>query len=439
MDISKTQPIYNLKAIVQKTGIKADTLRAWERRYDLPQPGRTSGGHRLYSLQNIDEIKWLMARIEEGMTIGLAVELWHSINEQGEDPLAIKPLNPMSVVNIGNESPLKSLRQQWLERCLEYDEVGANSILNHAFAMFPIELVCEEILLSCLVQIGEDWYQNNLSVQQEHFISNLILQKISALAATVPNPTRHESIILACPPDEKHTIALHIFSLLLRYQGWNTIYLGANVPAAKFEDIITKTNPTLVILSAQRLSTASTLLDMVFQLRKLEVQTAYGGRIFNLETEIRGRIPSHFLGAKITEGLPLVERIINDTTLIPESPGMSENNRQMIRTFHARQAIIGTDAWRALNGDSSSYPYLLETNARLVEGISAALHLGDVDFMDNELEHTRQLMTNYKIPSDWTDNFLQAYYQAASWHLGSDCQPIIEWLEKASNHKHPSS
>ena len=52
---------YNLKAVVQETNLKPDTLRAWERRYGLPNPERTAGGHRLYSQRDIDTLKWLIA------------------------------------------------------------------------------------------------------------------------------------------------------------------------------------------------------------------------------------------------------------------------------------------------------------------------------------------------------------------------------------------
>ena len=53
-------PTYNLKAVVQETGLKPDTLRAWERRYGIPEPDRTGGGHRLYSQHDINTLKWLL-------------------------------------------------------------------------------------------------------------------------------------------------------------------------------------------------------------------------------------------------------------------------------------------------------------------------------------------------------------------------------------------
>ena len=66
---------------MRETGIKADTLRAWERRYGLPVPERSPGGHRLYSQYDIETIKWLQARQEEGLRINRAVDLWRSMQE----------------------------------------------------------------------------------------------------------------------------------------------------------------------------------------------------------------------------------------------------------------------------------------------------------------------------------------------------------------------
>ncbi len=81
-------PVYNLKFILKETGVKADALRAWERRYDLPKPQRTSGGHRLYSEYDIETVKWLRARQAEGISISQAVGLWKETIETGSDPLA---------------------------------------------------------------------------------------------------------------------------------------------------------------------------------------------------------------------------------------------------------------------------------------------------------------------------------------------------------------
>ena len=83
-----TTPAFNLKAVLKETGLAADTLRAWERRYGLPVPQRSAGGHRLYSQRDIETIKWLIRRQAEGLSISRAVDLWNEQLGSGSDPLA---------------------------------------------------------------------------------------------------------------------------------------------------------------------------------------------------------------------------------------------------------------------------------------------------------------------------------------------------------------
>ena len=69
------EPVYNMKAVVEATGISAATLRAWERRYGALSPGRTDSGYRLYSARDIAVLRWLKARVDEGMSISQAISL----------------------------------------------------------------------------------------------------------------------------------------------------------------------------------------------------------------------------------------------------------------------------------------------------------------------------------------------------------------------------
>ena len=92
--MSDTTPIYNLKAVMNEVGLSASTLRAWELRYGLPKPRRTAGGHRLYSKQDIEMLKWLVERQKEGLSISQAVEMWKvaSAGEQNIPPRTEAPL-----------------------------------------------------------------------------------------------------------------------------------------------------------------------------------------------------------------------------------------------------------------------------------------------------------------------------------------------------------
>src|SRR4030042_2381409 len=80
-------PVYNLRVVLKETGLKADVLRAWERRYDLPHPQRTAGRQRLYSDYDIATIKWLKTKQAEGLSISRAVQLWKDSIAAGREPL----------------------------------------------------------------------------------------------------------------------------------------------------------------------------------------------------------------------------------------------------------------------------------------------------------------------------------------------------------------
>ena len=125
------QPTFNLKAVVQETGLKPDTLRAWERRYGLPQPQRTDGGHRLYTRRDIDTLKWLVARQEDGLSISRAVGTWEALVAEGKDPLletvdlfTSEPAATFTTLPTPAEigSTIHELRHAWVQACLDFDE-----------------------------------------------------------------------------------------------------------------------------------------------------------------------------------------------------------------------------------------------------------------------------------------------------------------------------
>src|SRR5215213_171735 len=247
-----TTPAFNLKVVLKETGIAADTLRAWERRYGLPMPQRSAGGHRLYSQRDIEIIKWLMKRQEEGLSISRAVDLWNEQIASSTDPLAslIQTAATMPVQYQSPDTKLDSLRADWIEACLNFSESSAEQVLNQAFSLFPVESVCLDLLQKGLSEIGDRWYENRASVQQEHFASALAIRKLDALLSASPAPTRRQTVLVGCPTEEWHIFTPLLLALLLRRRGLNVIYLGANVPSEQFANTVKETRADLVVLVA---------------------------------------------------------------------------------------------------------------------------------------------------------------------------------------------
>ena len=165
MALPQKTPTYNLKAVLSETGIKSHTIRAWERKYGLPRPVRSKGKHRIYTQHDISVVKWLMARLDEGMTIRRAAELWDNIEEKGGNRLDYVTLqqDDLNLV-FENGDTLGDIRNAWIKNCLKFDDEATEKFLTQAFAIYPIKMVCLEILQKGLAQIGDLWFQNEATV-----------------------------------------------------------------------------------------------------------------------------------------------------------------------------------------------------------------------------------------------------------------------------------
>lgn len=432
---SNRLPTYNLKAVVQETGLKPDTLRAWERRYGLPQPQRTPGGHRLYSQHDIDMLKWFVVRQDEGLSISRAVDLWHSLQEEGTDPLQTStsqttlsiPAPPPLTVG----SAITELQRAWIAACLAFDERTAENILAQASAMYPLETVCFELLQKGLTHMGEGWYKGEVIVQQEHFASALAMRRLDALVAATPPPTRPGRILIACPPGEEHTFSPLLITLLLRRHGWDVLYLGADVPSARLEFTLATARPQLVILPAQQLHTAASLLEMAHLLDQERVPLAYGGAIFNHLPDLRSRIPGHFLGERLDTTPQVVEQFLMSPRLgwpPPVVPQPSEEYQQALAHYREQQALIEAHVWRLLKDEHIPPSRLAQANMKFARNIIAALMLGDIEFMGTSITWIEGLFINHQMPTEQFHRYVSAYRQAVQTHLDERGQVIRDWL-----------
>jgi len=430
MAISRS-PAYNLKVVLKETGLGADTLRAWERRYGLPTPDRTSGGHRLYSLYDIEAIKWLMARQHEGLTISRAVEMWKEQVTSGVDPLAnLASPNLAQPVHPAAETSLEAIRTQWLEACLEFNERDAEQALNQAFAIFPLEAVCSEVLQGGLARIGQQWYENKSSVQQEHFASALAMRRLDALVSAAPAPTREQTILVGCPVNEWHTFTPLLLTLLLRRRGYNVIYLGANIPISQFEETISKIGADFTVLVAQQLITAASLQQIARLLVGHRAQVGFGGRIYNIQPALIRRTDGHYLGASLDVSLDEIQALVTrpNKSLAADEP--ARKYLTGLDFFKSRRPQIETTLFEALRQHRFKSEAIESSTQFLGDNIIAALQLGDLSLIDGEIEWVRALLTANNIPGQALSTYLQLYADAISQHMNGAGKPILEWLEK---------
>jgi len=433
MSISQT-PTYNIKVVLNQTGIAADTLRAWERRYGLPVPQRTQGGHRLYSDYDIETIKWLMDRQNEGLSISRAVDLWNEQVASGSDPLAgaalDSPVSPMAVPPIASDSTLSTLRTDWVSACSDFDEVTAEQILNQAFSLFPIEAVCTELIQEGMSDIGELWYENKLSVQQEHFASGLAMRRLDALLSAAPAPTRKETILVGCPAHEWHTFTPLMISLFLRRRGFKVIYLGANVPADRFVGTVKDTKADLVLLVAQQLVSAATLQGAANALANKNIPVAFGGRIFNLRPNMKDYIPGYFLGNEISSAISEIEKVLNSKSLPKAVKAASQMHTVAHQAFLSKRSKIEA-TFKELIQPLAISPDEINTSIHFFgDHISAALQLGDMSHVSAEIDWLNILLASHATNPEQLAGFMEVYAQAVDKNINGQGKPIADWLKE---------
>ncbi len=431
MFISKT-PSFNLKAVLRDTGIAADTLRAWERRYGLPLPERTPGGHRLYSQYDIETIKWLMARQAEGISISHAVDMWKEQVNSNIDPLIAAP--PLAL-NSNREMPalqtgtsLDTLRTQWIAACLEFNEITAEQSLNQAFSMFPVEMVCIDVLQKGLAEIGELWYGNRANVQQEHFASGLAMRRLDSLLNASPAPWRKQTVIIGCPANEWHAFTPLLLSLLLRRRGMNIIHLGVNVPNEQLALTATSVRANLVILVAQTLVTAATLQQTALAMTSQEVRVAFGGRIFNTQPSVVERIPAHFLGNTLIDSLDEVELLLRTKKTAAQVKPIPQEYLAAHQFFTSRRSEIELTLRQMIQPLTISPDNLLSGIIHLGDNITAALQLGDMNYVSGELEWLKTLIRTHEHSTQELVDFLKSYASSVNQHINGSGRPVFEWL-----------
>jgi methanogenic corrinoid protein MtbC1 len=234
----------NIAALARRTGIPPDTLRKWEQRYGVLRPQRTVGGQRRYTELDLARVEWLRERLTEGYRIGDAAALLGDAE-----------------VGVGR-TPAELRRELYAAvRDSEVDAIGA--LLDQTFTLLSLEQALSRVLAPVLELVGDGWASHELSVAQEHLISGSIRARLDSLLADARGEIRGVAV-LACVPGERHELGLLMLGTLLRADGWQVAYVGADAPLVDALDLAERLDAGAVCLSA-------TMREHLASLKSLEL------------------------------------------------------------------------------------------------------------------------------------------------------------------------
>ncbi|WP_439482128.1 MerR family transcriptional regulator [Cyclobacterium plantarum] len=226
---------YSIKDLEQLSGIKAHTLRVWEQRYNLLKPKRTDTNIRFYD--------------DEDLKLILNVAL---LNDNG---YKISKIAGMTLENMKSEI-LKLTERSFayddqihslIITMVELDEERFEKIISTNILKIGFELTMLHIIYPFLSKIGILWQTGSIHPGQEHFISNLVRQKLIVAIDGQMYTGGGKKFLLFLPEGELHEISLLFSCYLLKSSGHKVIYLGQNTPDEDLNSVYNAHKPDYLV------------------------------------------------------------------------------------------------------------------------------------------------------------------------------------------------
>jgi DNA-binding transcriptional MerR regulator len=211
--------VIRTNAAASMLGVSPNTLRSWERRFEFPQPRRTSGGHRQYDLA---EIEALRSALEEAHNISSAISM---AKERGTGPAT--PSRLASALG-------------------RFDEDAADRILEESLAVRSVERTVSEVLLPGVAETG-----NSMQSAEYGFAWRFATRWMSATLRVSPPASRDECVVVfdAGASQQPDALQAQALELVLRRAGLRTLTLGAELDQARLTHALAAVEPAVVVLA----------------------------------------------------------------------------------------------------------------------------------------------------------------------------------------------
>lgn len=231
--------LLTIAQLAQFSGIKPHTIRAWEQRYGALKPTRTEGNTRIYSSSDLKRLLSIVSLMDSGYRIA---ELG-AMNDEQLNAEAKK------LFSLDKSEESNHFVFQLISAGMTFNEISFDKILSYCLLRLGVENTYKEVVYPLLKRVGLMWSTDMLPPAQEHFMCNLIRQKLSSAIDSLPSPKENgKRWLLFLPEDEYHEIGLLFAHYLLKSNGEDVIYLGSNVPLMTLSSAIENVKPDYLML-----------------------------------------------------------------------------------------------------------------------------------------------------------------------------------------------
>lgn len=238
-----------MKVVKRRTGLTADAIRVWEKRYGAVVPQRTKTNRRIYSDSDIERLQMLRRLTEAGHSIGRIAGL---SDERLQDMLKAEHLTlrssvPAPDLSVSDPEEIRVLCRKAVE---DWDVSGLESTLAGASVSLSQPVWLEEVVLPLMKEIGEMWRQGSARIAQEHMATAVVRSLLGSIRASFDwSSSSAPVLVLTTPSGQLHELGALIAGVTAAADGWRVVYLGPNLPAEEIAGVAQKSNVDAVGLS----------------------------------------------------------------------------------------------------------------------------------------------------------------------------------------------
>jgi len=232
--------LFSISQLSRLSGIKPHTIRIWEQRYDALTPNRSEGNTRYY-----DNIQ-----LRRLLNIVSLMKADYKVSELSAmpDKKLFKLIEEISIKDFKKDTS-EYFILQLISAGMNYDEVDFDKIFSHCLLKYGMKKAYTDIIYPMLNRIGIMWTTDLIQPAAEHFISNIIRQKLFTVIDSLPAAKENsDSWLLFLPENEFHEIGLLFSHFIIRHSGRKSIYLGSNVPLETIKETIKVCAPDNLLL-----------------------------------------------------------------------------------------------------------------------------------------------------------------------------------------------
>lgn len=242
-----TEPAYPITVVARRTGLSTHQIRIWERRYRAVVPQRSAGGHRLYAESDIERLLLLRQAIDAGHHIGQVA---------GLEPSQLRSLTAPAPGRGPTPEATPATAAAALDRCVDAAQrLDANTLeaeLTRAHAEYGHHALVEQLIAPLLTRIGEMWHQGTLRIANEHLTSAAVRSFLGRLQSSPVHPSNAPTLITTTPVGQRHELGALLAAHAGLASGWQSLYLGADLPTEE------------IAASCQRVGARAVALSLVF-------------------------------------------------------------------------------------------------------------------------------------------------------------------------------